>query len=108
YSDIAKPAPKISIDIEVTQERISVVFSDNGIGIAQEYLDKIFKMFFRASENSPGSGLGLFILMETVKKLGGSISVSSELTVGTSFFLELPNNPKRNAAVLKPEGELRY
>ena len=108
YADTSKPNPKITIDIDVTPGKISVVFSDNGIGIAKEYLDKIFKMFFRASENSPGSGLGLFILMETVKKLGGSISVSSELSVGTSFFLDLPNNPRQKASVLKPESELRY
>lgn len=47
-------------------------------------------MFFRATESSSGSGLGLFILLETIKKLNGTVHVSSEIKVGTSFYLNIP------------------
>ncbi len=108
YSDTSKSSSRITIRIDISPEKLNVIFSDNGIGIAQKYLNKIFNMFFRASESSPGSGLGLFILMETVKKLGGSISVSSELSVGTSFYLELPNNPSARISGLQQQSKLTY
>ena len=66
--------------------------SDNGIGIADQYKDKIFDMFFRATEGSEGSGLGLYIVRETVEKLAGKISCSSKLGEGSTFTLRLPNH----------------
>lgn len=67
--------------------------SDNGIGIADQYQDKIFDMFFRATEGSEGSGLGLYIVRETVEKLSGKISCDSTLGKGSTFTLYLPKNP---------------
>jgi signal transduction histidine kinase len=66
-------------------------FSDNGIGIAEEYLGNVFKMFFRASAESKGSGLGLYIVKSVVEKLGGQITVQSQLGSGTTFEITLPN-----------------
>ena len=63
---------------------------DNGQGIAEKHLDKIFNMFYRASEGGGGSGLGLYIVKETVDKLNGKIQVLSELGKGTSFSIVLP------------------
>ncbi|HCW08676.1 MAG TPA: hypothetical protein DGG95_15055 [Cytophagales bacterium] len=63
---------------------------DNGMGISKEYKSKIFEMFFRANENVQGSGLGLYILKETVAKLNGTVSVESELNFGTTFKIQLP------------------
>lgn len=65
--------------------------TDNGIGIDNIYLSRIFDMFFRASENSQGSGLGLYITKQVVNKLKGTITVTSELKKGTSFFIYLPH-----------------
>jgi signal transduction histidine kinase len=48
-------------------------------------------MFYRASENSKGSGLGLYITKETVLKLGGTIEVQSEFGKGTRFDILIPN-----------------
>jgi signal transduction histidine kinase len=63
---------------------------DNGEGIDEKLKDKIFEMFYRASENSSGSGLGLFIAREAVERLNGKISVTSSRAEGTVFTVELP------------------
>jgi signal transduction histidine kinase len=47
-------------------------------------------MFYRTSDHSTGSGLGLYIVKETIKKLGGSIEVESEVNQGTQFIIQLP------------------
>ena len=65
--------------------------SDNGSGIKAEFLDRIFEMFYRAKEDSPGTGLGLYIVKETVEKLNGRITVSSNIGQGTTFTITLPN-----------------
>ena len=69
-----------------------IIFKDNGIGISQPNQYKIFDMFYRASVQSDGSGLGLYIVKNAVDKLGGTLAVSSELGKGTTFELKLPNH----------------
>jgi len=81
----------LKIEINVFDDKAEIQFIDNGVGIAEEYLDKIFKMFFRASYESKGSGLGLYIVKSTVEKLNGKVSVKSKLGEGTKFFIEVPN-----------------
>ncbi len=67
---------------------------DTGIGIAREHLELIFEEFRQASEgwnrNFEGSGLGLSISKKFINKMGGSISVNSELGEGSEFIIELP------------------
>jgi signal transduction histidine kinase len=62
---------------------------DNGEGIPVEYQDRMFEMYFRANERSKGNGLGLYIVRKAVDKLGGIITVQSELHRGTSFFIQV-------------------
>lgn len=81
----------LRIAIVVDEQQAVISFEDNGIGIADEFQDRIFKMFFRASFESKGSGLGLYIVKNTVDKLGGKISVQSKLGEGTTFTIVLPN-----------------
>jgi signal transduction histidine kinase len=90
YSDPAKPHPTITVHSHADNEYIYVAVADNGQGIAEEHQPKIFDMFYRASESSHGSGLGLYIVKETVLKLGGEISVQSTLGVGSVFEIKLP------------------
>lgn len=66
-----------------------LTLEDNGIGIRQEYLDKVFNMYFRATDTSKGSGLGLFIVKETLAKINGSIHVESELGQFTKFVIRV-------------------
>jgi signal transduction histidine kinase len=54
-------------------------------------MDKIFLMFYRATESRSGSGLGLYIVQETVSTLQGEIKVQSKKGEGTSFSIHLPN-----------------
>jgi signal transduction histidine kinase len=91
YSDTQKERCFLKIKGEVNQEKACVFIEDNGIGIAEEHQQKIFDMFYRASENSKGSGLGLYILKETLEKINGTIKLTSEVGKGTLFYLEIPN-----------------
>jgi signal transduction histidine kinase len=68
-----------------------ISFEDNGIGIQEEYLAKVFDMFFRADSSSQGSGLGLYIVKESVDKLKGKIDVHSKPGKGTTFIITLPS-----------------
>lgn len=64
--------------------------SDNGQGIDGDLLPKIFDMFFRGTNQSRGSGLGLYIVKETVERLAGDVSVQSDYGKGTIFTLTIP------------------
>lgn len=80
----------IKLNADMQGDRLTLKIEDNGIGIDTQHHTKVFNMFYRATENSKGSGLGLYIVKETIEKLGGSISLQSEPGKGTLFTLELP------------------
>ena len=65
--------------------------SDNGQGIVEHYLDKVFEMFFRATAQSEGSGLGLYIVKKVVEKLRGTIALKTLYGEGTTFTIVLLN-----------------
>jgi signal transduction histidine kinase len=92
YFDKFKVQPFVNININITETSAIIRIQDNGVGIHDFYQDKIFNMFFRASETSEGSGLGLYIVKETVTKLNGTISVESIFGQGTTFLIEIPNS----------------
>lgn len=77
--------------ITISSTKAYIRVEDNGIGIDEQYIDKIFEMFFRATDTSQGSGLGLYIVRQAVEKLQGSIEVESKKGKGTTFLIELPN-----------------
>lgn len=88
--------PFLDIDIKSGTKKIIITIKDNGIGITQEYQKKVFDMFFRATDKSEGSGLGLYIVKQTVKKLKGKIQLESVLGKGTTVTVTLPNHaPKQ-------------
>lgn len=90
YFDPEKPNPFITIHAAIRNSRLVLTVEDNGIGISQEHIKKIFDMFYRATTRGGGSGLGLYIVHETVHKLGGTISVISEERKGSKFTVEIP------------------
>ena len=92
YHDQEKKRSFISVKIKVTKTKARIEIKDNGIGIESEYISNIFNMFYRGTEKSEGSGLGLYIVKETLEKLCGTIQVTSEVNKGTLFTLEIPNN----------------
>lgn len=83
--------PEVYIKVHIDNLRADISFSDNGIGIDEHDLAKIFEMFYRATEQSDGSGIGLYIVKNAVDKLGGKISVASKSGHGTRFNIILPN-----------------
>jgi signal transduction histidine kinase len=82
---------KIDIHIEVGNGHAKIDIGDNGAGIDKKYQDDVFKMFFRATDKNAGSGLGLYIVKETVQKLKGNVSLVSEPDKGTTLKMKLPN-----------------
>jgi signal transduction histidine kinase len=91
YYDQEKESPFIEVEVRFNSRLAVLKVSDNGIGIGEHHLDNIFNMFYRADEGSKGSGLGLYIVKETVDKLGGKIEVESKSGLGTSFTITLPS-----------------
>lgn len=81
---------KLSIKIKILKRKASLVFEDNGIGISEEYLGKVFDMFYRATEQSDGSGLGMYIVKQSIDRLGGTIDIQSNLGEGTKISIDLP------------------
>lgn len=92
YRDSHKESQSVKVEVHIDVNTATFYFSDNGIGIADEWQEKIFDMFFRATEKSDGAGLGLYIVKETVEKLGGRIQVQSKSDEGTTFILTIPNH----------------
>jgi PAS domain S-box-containing protein len=91
FSDRKKRDSFLHISIEVKKQYVQINFSDNGIGIKSEHLKHIFNMFYRATEEQVGSGLGLYIVKEALDRLHGEIKVKSEFGEGTRFYLKIPN-----------------
>jgi signal transduction histidine kinase len=91
YRQPDSPDSEIVIRINVDHLCADINFSDNGIGIKEANLKRIFEMFYRATEQGDGSGIGLYIVKNAVEKLGGQIRVASKPGEGTRFHILLPN-----------------
>lgn len=91
FARLQRNEPYLSIEIaNMPQTHLQICVSDNGYGIKSEAVDKIFNMFYRASENSKGSGLGLYILKNALDKLNGTVEVKTEVGKGSSFLVTIP------------------
>nr|WKN40105.1 ATP-binding protein [Tunicatimonas sp. TK19036] len=93
YSSVHRRPGMIRVSVFASQQEVTLQVRDNGLGIAKEHINKIFDMFYRASEQQSGSGLGLYIVKETIEKMKGTISVDSTLGEGTCFTVSLPASP---------------
>lgn len=90
YSDPGKPERWIKITSREDGEKYYLTVEDNGIGVSPEHLPHLFEMFYRASEQSSGSGLGLYIVSESLQCMGASIKAESEPGKGTKFQVQIP------------------
>lgn len=90
YHDTRKEKRYIRVHHHLTAASFSVHVEDNGQGIAPEYQTKIFEMFFRGNESSQGSGLGLYIVKETLAKLSATIALTSAPKQGSTFSVTIP------------------
>ena len=82
--------PFVKIHTQISDSVVKIKIVDNGVGIPSNVLPNIFKMFYRGSIDSQGSGLGLYIAKEACEKIGGNIKVESEFGVGTIFEIIIP------------------
>lgn len=90
YQDKEKPLRWATIKFLKTENSWILEIKDNGIGISKDHKNKVFRMFYRATELSEGSGLGLFIVKEAIEKLEGKVFLESEEKEGSSFRIEFP------------------
>jgi signal transduction histidine kinase len=86
----------VKVNVNEDDRGVIIEVIDNGIGIDAEFHEKIFDMFFRATNFSKGSGLGLYIVKHAVEKLKGKIEMQSEKRVGTVFKVFLPDLKRKN------------
>jgi signal transduction histidine kinase len=89
YSEEGK---SILFEISNNDEEVTITIKDEGIGIPEEDQKHLFERFFRAanSANTQGTGLGLHIVKQYVTLMGGEVSCTSTLGMGTSVTLSLP------------------
>lgn len=91
YSDKKKSERWIKVSHMLVDEQCwRLTVEDNGVGIPEDQLEDVFKMFYRANENVEGSGLGLYITKEAISKLNGEILVKSKVGKGTIIHLTFP------------------
>jgi PAS domain S-box-containing protein len=90
YYDEKKEKPFLHIKTFENINGIKIILSDNGVGIPADMQEKVFEMFFRGTNTSKGSGLGLYIVKNAIKKLNGTIHLASNEGEGTTFSINLP------------------
>lgn len=88
--DAIENGGKITIKAYEDGNNLAIECTDTGIGIAKENLEKIFNPFYTTKEPGKGTGLGLYIVYNEVKKLNGDITVESVLGEGTTFKVVIP------------------
>ncbi len=85
--------PLIEIKSRLTLNGMQLIFKDNGLGIdLKHHNENLFGLYKRFHLNIDGKGMGLFMIKTQVEKLGGKISVISEVNNGTEFTIEFENN----------------
>ncbi|MFC5532797.1 sensor histidine kinase [Rhodocytophaga aerolata] len=68
----------LPITLHKTPHNTEIIFTDNGIGIKDDHKSRVFEMFYWATENTDGSGLGLYIVKQTVERMKGRIAYTGK------------------------------
>jgi signal transduction histidine kinase/streptogramin lyase len=97
YYDAGKKEHNVALRYSNGGNFWKLEIEDNGIGIERSRLPKVFDLFYRATESAKGSGLGLYIVKDTMERLGGTINVESEIGRWTRFTLTMPVRPFHSA-----------
>jgi signal transduction histidine kinase len=87
----SKESHSVEVSVSPTSKGVDITVRDNGEGIKEEYQEKIFEMFFRATDTVQGTGLGLYIVKENLASINGELTFESTYGTGTTFTLEIPN-----------------
>jgi signal transduction histidine kinase len=84
--------PRVRVWAQEQQDWIRLWVMDNGIGIAPEHQERIFRVFERLHgvESYPGTGIGLAIVYKGLERMGGRVGVESQADLGSRFWIDLP------------------
>ena len=82
--------PTVSVSTKQRDDKVEIAVKDNGNGISQKVLDKIFQPFFTTKPTGQGTGLGLTLSYDIVKAHGGELKVETREGVGSEFSIQLP------------------
>jgi signal transduction histidine kinase len=93
YQRVDEENPTVQLFAEVNEQEAIIQIVDNGMGIIEDHLTKIFDIFFRSSDFKNGLGIGLYIVKEALNRLKGKIEVQSTFGQGSHFTLTIPNQP---------------
>ncbi len=86
--------PGIHVSTRLAGDRIEIRFRDNGTGMPQDVVDRIFNPFFTTKPTDRGTGLGLSLSMDIIRSHGGNITVETEYGEYTEFMISLPKEGK--------------
>lgn len=92
YADVRKATPRVRISAMRRENELEIAVQDNGQGIRPEHQTRVFDMFYRGTDATPGTGLGLFIANEAARRIGARISLTSVYGEGSRFVVHLPLN----------------
>ncbi|MEO1492009.1 MAG: HAMP domain-containing sensor histidine kinase [Pseudomonadota bacterium] len=99
------PEGAVTVDVEAMGNILSVSVQDTGVGIAETDLKSVFLPFTKLNATQDkakgGTGLGLAITEELVKGMSGSITIESEIGIGTCFIVQLPMTPMTDCGVIE-------
>ena len=84
--------PLVTVETKKINDKVEIIVSDNGNGIPQNIIDKIFQPFFTTKPTGEGTGLGLSLSYDIMKAHGGEIKVQTKEGEGTQFIVQLPNS----------------
>ena len=89
-SGIENYEPTVTVSTKKVEDKVEIKVSDNGNGIPQKVLDKIFQPFFTTKPTGQGTGLGLSLSYDIVKAHGGELKVETKEGEGSTFIIQLP------------------
>ena len=89
-SGIENYEPTVSVSTKKINDKVFISVKDNGNGIPQKVLDKIFQPFFTTKPTGQGTGLGLSLAYDIVKTHGGELKVETKEGEGSEFIIKLP------------------
>lgn len=93
FSNAVKAGAKnIKINLEVDEDKLTLHFVDDGKGIPDDILPKLFTLLFTTTRDKGGAGIGLFQVKQVVERMKGKISVNNKLEKGTEFTINLPKS----------------
>jgi len=85
--------PTVSVQTKNLNDKVEIKVEDNGLGIPQNIIDKIFQPFFTTKPTGLGTGLGLSLAYDIIKAHGGDVRVESKDGEGSVFTIQLPLMP---------------